>query len=205
MCLYAKNKDGYVSEEPIKCYKVYRRRSDGGMESFYRFNIVHLKEGDEVVAEGEAEFTRSPAYGNYFELGRGFIHAVKEKCITLLVPEFMCEQVQEIIRQIYTINKDHQIKCIDDSLCEIVRYLKGLHLCEMEIPAGERYWVEEYYAGMLGEGDVCAQRMIFKKEFEINKKSEILSLIWEIYSDSFTENANETVRNLIEEYKAKGE
>lgn len=203
MCLVTKNKDGYVSDKPITCYKIYRRCSDGSVASFYMSSVVHLNEGDEVVAEGKAKFTRNTS-NNCFELGIGFIHAIEEKWMTLIVPVFTFDKIGSIALELSFTENAEQIEYIDICLNVILEHLKNLVLCEMEIPAGERYWIEEGRAGMMAERDICARRMIFKKEFKIEKKSEILNMIRVIYSDCFREDTYEVIGNIIEKYKAKG-
>lgn len=204
MCLFTKNKDGYVSDKPIVCYKIYRRRPDGSVVSFYRSSVAHLNEGDEVVAEGVAKFNQYPR-DLCFKLGEGFIHGIEEKWMTLIVPVFTFGKIGDIALKLSFTENAGQIEYIDICLNDILKYLKDLVLCEMEIPAGERYWIEEGRAGMMAERDICARRMIFKKEFKINKKSEILNMISVIYSDCFREDTYEVIGNIVEEYKAKGE
>ena len=58
----------------------------------------------------------------------------------------------------------------DSALERVLAELSALSLCEMEIPAGERYWIGE-------NGDICAHRMILKKKFKLTKKSELLELM----------------------------
>lgn len=203
MCLCTKNKDGRISDKPIKCYKVYKKRPDGGMESYFRADVINVKEGDEVVAQGEAKF-REGLYKRHFELGEGFIHAVEEKWMTLLISEVTIEQINLILNKLYIKDKDI-IRNIDSCLGKIIMHLMDLHLCEMEIPAGERYWVGLTYPGFMTKRDICARKMIFKKEFEIDKKSELLNMIWEECSDYCTNNTNKMMRELIEKYKEKGE
>ena len=205
MCLYTNNKEGLVNTEPVTCYRVYRKGANGVFMSPFQGTRYNLKEGDEVVAQGETEFKRGSDFGGCFKLGIGFIHAVREKNIIFFLFLSMSEQIEQIVSEIFSMSKVRSTKRIDKCLLEILAYLRGLALCEMEIPAGERHWVEEYHTGKFSKSDICARRMIFKKEFQIDKKSEMLNIIWEVYSDSFGEKENNSIRNLIEKYREKGE
>ena len=52
MCLLTKKIEGEVSNKPVKCYKVYRKIIGGELESFYKYGVYDLKEGDEITGEG---------------------------------------------------------------------------------------------------------------------------------------------------------
>ena len=65
MCLYAENIEGEVSDKPITCYKVYKKREGGTMEAYYTRVKYDLKEGDEVVAKGDEYINRDSISSEY--------------------------------------------------------------------------------------------------------------------------------------------
>ena len=195
MCLVTKNKEGLVSDKPIVCYKLYDKDKEDGFVSPFQGTCYNLKEGDEVVAEEPEEIRESPNRG-YYELGHGFIHATTERWMPVFVSREMRHLIHTILENVLSLNLDEQD--IDDELEETIKFLAQYYrLCEMEIPAGERYWMEVDME-LLQKG-ICSNKMIFKREYKITKKSELLSIANRMVL------SKTKIQTLIEKYKEKGE
>ena len=169
MCLYTAAKEGQMSKEPRSCYRFYERGSKGEMISPFMRTSYRLKEGDEVVAEGID--VSDEVFGQSRVLGEGYIHAFGKKFMILLTSfGEVWDKVMSVVGCFVESSlKELDYEELDEALNEVLNRLGKLVLCEMEIPAGERYWV-----GI--NKDICARRMIFRKEI-ILKKSEILRLL----------------------------
>lgn len=141
MCLVTKNKEGLVSDKPVVCYKLYCKDKEDRFVSPFQGSCYELKEGDEVIAEGPKEINKNPCEGCY-DLGPGFIHATTERWMPVYVNGNAYCLISNVFTNFLTWNKSEQD--IDKELDEIIKFLERYErLCEMEIPAGERYWVEE--------------------------------------------------------------
>lgn len=137
MCLYTTNKEGLVSDKPVKCYKLYYEGIEDTFIAPFQGKRYKLKEGDEIIAEDPEEIKESPDGGPY-GLGRGFIHATTERWMPVFVSGF----VRDTLGRLFQPNKDGEY--VDEILETVISYLrKCLRLCEMEIPSGERYWIEK--------------------------------------------------------------
>ena len=195
MCLITKNTKGYVSDRPKTCYKVYMKADDGELVSYYMRAKCGLIEGDEVIAEGYGNIERVGTNSKNGSLGEGFIHALSLEYKLLRVDLgtwLLYRDVLRILGEIVEIG-------LDRALDNLLRVLDGLCWCEMEIPAGERYWI-----GI--DGDICAKRMIFKKDITPRKKSKLLDMIIKEYNCINDTSKNiEKLESLIETYKEKGE
>lgn len=61
---------------------------------------------------------------------------------------------------------------VENYLDTLLNEFKSLVVYKMEIPAGERYW--------LGYNkDICAKRMVLVKELKLDRKSDLLELIFQ--------------------------
>lgn len=200
MCLFTRNKEGYVSNEPKTCYKVYLRGDDGKLISYYVGTRYDLKEEDEIVAEGKGDIERYGLMTNTWTLGVGFIHAVERKCYMLFV-SLIVRMNSEFISARVTNSSRINMAEIDEALDIIKKELDSLCLCEMEIPIGERYWRDDICSNSKRR-TLCARKMVFKGEIKLEKKSDILQMVYEL---CYTKRENPEVRNkwesLIETYK----
>ena len=153
MCLYTNDKEGTVAKDPITCYKIYRKGESGGMVSYYTEVKYDLKEGDEVVAEGDEVTGRDSLVPGWWKMGKGFIHALH---FNFRLLEIGVEQFSLYSHIIKLIRKGTDTE-LDEAIGELMSVLDTLHWCEMEIPVGERYWTGNH-------DGICARRMIFKRE-----------------------------------------
>lgn len=198
MCLVTKNKEGLVSNEPVVCYKLYNKDREGRFVSPFRGICYNLKEGDEVIAEGLKEIKTNPCEV-YYDLGEGFIHATTERWMPLFLLGSTHYLIRGVLENFLSLNLGKQ--CVDEELEETINYLaQHYRLCEMEIPTGERYWIEENIESF--QRGICSNKMIFKREYKISKKSELLSIAIKMF---FNEVEKERIQKLIEKYKEKGE
>lgn len=200
MCLFTEDKEGLVSDKPVACYKLYRRGKKGQLVSFYTYAKYNLKEGDEVIAEGPDLF-KALEDDDYWTLGQGFIHAYTKgnQGLTLNMIDMQCNVIS--VYQIVDQNReDFAVLPIDVCLDAILEKLKDYCICEMEIPASERHWFGSRRV------NVCAKKMLFKKEVKINKKSELIEFICNAYlPESADKSRQEHWKQVIDKYKAKGE
>lgn len=144
MCLLAKKIEGEVSNKPVKCYKVYRKIIGGELESFYKYGGYDLKEGDEITGEGATVIVKDDSVSRtIYQLLGGFIHGWKEQedCVEMLVAWL----------SYYTSASETE----NEYMSQFFETYEGVCICEMEIPAGEKYWVEEC-------DGICAKRMIYR-------------------------------------------
>lgn len=187
MCLITKNKEGLVSDESVVCYKLYQNNVHRQMISPFMGERYNLKEGDEIVAK-EGPIVNRMKFKQYM-LAQGFIHAVKNKEKALQYDLVVWKAIDFVLMCMK--GQKALWRCITDSALErALEELSAVSLCEMEIPAGEKYWIGE-------NGDICAHRMILKRKVRITKKSELLELICLFGVCDCQE--------LIGKYKAKGE
>ena len=196
MCLVTTNKDGLISDKPVMCYKLYGKDEADNFISPFQGTCYHLKEGDEVIAEESEKIEESCGY---YGLGPGFIHATTERWM----PFFVCTLDRDVLLELLEENVDEQH--VDEVLERVMSYLTRYHrFCEMEIPAGERYWVEVDME--LPQKGICSHKMIFRREYKIGGKSDLMGLIYNAYlSESTDRSKQERWKQLIEKYKAKGE
>ena len=201
MCLLTKNKEGIVSDEPKRCYKLYRRCSDGRMTSFYTYKSYEMKEGNEIVAEGGGLMVNNQYNKESWYLEEGYIHAMEEECFLLTMPFMVSHNTASMIEKVIKC-PGRDLEKIDKMLDDIKKDLEEFYICEMEIPAGERYWVGT-------SGDVCARRMVFKKEIKLENKFEVSDLVYSYYLA--TTEKEEIWRTevgwkfVFDRYKEKGE
>ena len=200
MCLFTGNKEGYVSDSPKTCYKVYMRGGNGKLISYYMGTRYDLKNGDEIVAEGKGAIERDRVMPNIWTLGEGFIHAVEKKCYMLFV-NLIVRMNSEFISARVTNSSRINMAEIDEALDIIKKELDSLCLCEMEVPIGERYWTDDICSNS-NRRTLCARKMIFKREIKLEKKSDILQMVYEV---CYTKREKPEVRGrwelLIETYK----
>lgn len=169
MCLITKNPNGEISEQPIKCYKYYEKvltpksiESDsvvwcGHVVSPYMGELHMLdEEGAVISARGVCLTERN---GEDAILGVGFLHAYKN----------LYGVLGDMIGR-YTIGSPMILPLISSSfglsyLWNIWEHMdvNRLYICEMEIPAGERYYVGT-------NEDLCTRTMIFKKEIKVSQE-----------------------------------
>lgn len=162
MCLITKNVEGEVSDKPVVCYKMYNIDVNGRFVSPFQGVCYNLKEGDEIIAGCSEEIKKSPNEG-YYGLGQGFIHATTERWM----PVFVSGLIHDNLGRLFQPNKDEQY--VDETLGKIISYLTTCHmLCEMEIPAGERYWKEKD-TDLLQRG-IRSHRMIFRRDEQLLNK-----------------------------------
>lgn len=199
MCLYTNNKEGTIAKEPITCYKVYKKGEDEGMVSYYKEVKYDLKEGDEVVAEGDEVTGRDSLVPGWWKIGKGFIHALSLNFTLLGIGIEQSSLYRRIIKLIEKgIVKELDTE-LDEAIGKLMSVLDTLYWCEMEIPAGERYWTGNYDA-------ICAKRMIFKREITPRKKSELLAaMINESYYTRETPDVIKKLKSLMETYKNQEE
>lgn len=207
MCLTTKNKEGLVSDEPIKCYKIYQKgEEDGVIKSIVQGTEYCVKEGDVIEAEGTGDVRKKSSDTNddAWILDEGYIHAVRTRYGILPILTWNYGVIKAIMgNEGYLMQAERStIECLlDNLLCTI----NSVVLYEMEIPVGERYWI-----GVAG--DICAKRMVLAREFKITKRSELLELIMENHYDTYAFITGQRMRgvikkyeDLIKEYKEKGE
>ena len=195
MCLVTFNIEGEIAKAPVTCYKVYKKGEGGAMEAYYTGVKYELKEGDMVIAEGEEEIERDYTFLAVHEMGRGFIHALFEEAHLLRVGS----EVWSLYCSILRILRRKSNIGLDKSLDGLLGLLDGLYWCEMEIPAGTRHWIGN-------KGDVCAKRMVFKKDITPRKKSELIEVMFrEACSINSDPEVIKGLESLIETYKNKGE
>lgn len=195
MCLYTNNKEGMIAKEPITCYKVYRKGKYGDMLSYYKEVKYNLKEGDEVVAEGDEVIGRDGLVPGWWKIGKGFIHALyfNFKLLEIGIEQF------SLYRHIIGLIKKGLDAELDEAIGELMSVLDTLYWCEMEIPVGERYWTGS-------RDEICAKRMIFKREITPRKKSELLAaMVNESYSTGETSDVIKKLKSLMETYKNQEE
>lgn len=158
MCLTTRNGEGFVAKEPIKCYKYYRIfRKKNVIYSSNRYVEYDFKTGMMIEAEENPVITDM---GGMFTLGIGFIHAFREF-------DFACKKIYEgisesafdAVRRQVIPGKDYFMNLFDDLWNNET---ESYCICEMEIPAGEKYYMGKF-------GDICARRMILKKELTLDK------------------------------------
>lgn len=199
MCLITKNTEGCVSDRPKTCYKVYMRGDDGKLVSYYMREKYGLMEGDEILAEGKGDIEHYGVMPNVWTLGEGFIHAVERKCYMLFV-SLIVRMNNEFISARVTNSSRINMAEIDEALDIIKKELDSLCLCEMEIPIGERYWMDEDRFGE--RRTLCARKMIFKREIKLEKKSDILEMIYELcYIKREKPEVRDKWESLIETYR----
>lgn len=207
MCLTTKNKEGLVSDEPIKCYKIYQKgEEDGVIKSLVQGTEYCVKEGDVIEAEGTGDVRKKSSDTNddAWILDEGYIHAVRTRYGILPILTWNYGVIKAImdnegfLTQVERSNIEHLLNVILCTMDSVVLY-------EMEIPVGERYWNGVH-------GDICAKRMILAKEFKITKRSKLLELIMENHYDTYALITGQRMRgvmkkyeDLIKEYKEKGE
>lgn len=207
MCLTTKNKEGLVSEEPIKCYKIYRKgEEDGVIKSLVQSAKYCVKEGDVIEAEGRGDVRKKSSDTNddTWILDEGYIHAVRARYLIFPMLTWNYGLIKAIMdNEGYLTQVERSIieRLLDILLCT----MDSVILYEMEIPVGERYWI-----GVAG--DICAKKMILAKEFKITKRSKLLELIMENHYDTYPLITEQRMRgvikkyeDLIKEYKEKGE
>lgn len=202
MCLTTTNIQGEVSDKPIKCYKIYERLADGVLTSYFVRMIYKIKKGDTVVAE-DTERIEDVLKG--YQLHNGFIHAMREKPLLLTCLVGMYGKASKLHMLMLQLldggNREVLEPKIDRRLNEILDIVSSIVLCEMEIPAGEKYWLGE-------DGDICAKKMILGEEFKV-KKSELIMWIYTAFDFNCCvyrkEEVLEECLRWSEKYKKKGE
>ena len=205
MCLTTKNKEGLVSDEAIKCYKVYLKgEEDGVIKSLVQGTEYCVKEGDVIEAEGRECMDMKDYETGPWTLGEGYIHAFRTRYGILPALSWNYGAIKAIMNnEGYLTQAERSTieRLLDILLCTI----DSVILYEMEIPVGERYWI-----GVAG--DICAKKMILAKEFKITKRSKLLELIMENHYDTYaliteqrTRGVIKKYEDLIKEYKEKGE
>lgn len=191
MCLTTKNKEGLVSDEPIKCYKIYQKgEEDGVIKSIVQGTEYCVKEGDVIEAEGTGDVRKKSSDTNddAWILDEGYIHAVRTRYGILPILTWNYGVIKAIMgNEGYLMQAERStIECLlDNLLCTI----NSVVLYEMEIPVGERYWI-----GVAG--DICAKRMVLAREFKITKRSELLELIMENHYDTYAFITGQRMRGL---------
>lgn len=183
---------GEIAHKPIKCYKAYYKQESGKLQALVSKEVYDGVEGDVV----EANETVVPS----LEMSIGFIHAYKDPddLMYLFGVNVYAFQIEDALENpSYNLDEYVDYIKIGESLKMIHQLLnKATCWCEMEIPAGERYWKGR-------DRDVCARKMVLKKKFTYNK-SDILKMIQDHFQ-SKRPSVRRRYKELIEEYKAKGE
>ena len=161
MCLYADNMNGVVKDEPVTCYKIYVRHCGKYVSPFMGVEYS-LKPGDEVVAEGEMKFSVGSCAMDRWVITRGAIHAYREKLKIIMVVGHDIQIKENGWWQRYLRAGDFDE--VDRLMDDMVKTLNEKWvICEMEIPAKEEFWIGN-------SRDICARRMIFKREDRITKE-----------------------------------
>ena len=202
MCLTTTKIQGEGSDKPIKRYKRCERLVDGVLRSYFVRMIYKIKKGDAVVAE-DTERIEDVLKG--YQLHNGFIHAVREKPLLLTYIVGMWTKASKLHGLMWQLldggNREVLESKIDRRLDEILEIVSSIVLCEMEIPAGEKYWLGE-------DGDICAKKMILGEEFKV-KKSELIMWIYTAFAFNCCvyrkEEVLEECLKWSEKYKEKGE
>ena len=145
-------------------------------------------------------------------LGEGYIHGVKRDHMLFDMEDQLMASIEKICYHI-TRFQNADLNFLNVLLDDMLNKMNHFCLCEMEIPAGERYWIGRMREnGMI---DICARRMIFKREIKFNK-SELLEKLYQlhtIYDWSPEEDEvwwlplvkKQRWDSVMEKYKAKGE
>ena len=174
MCLVTKNIEGEISNEPIKCYKLYEQgvRKD---EIFSPIIYACYNTKKDKVIYGEGDFTaikKSEAFTDEWYLRAGYIHAYREKYRLFYASKLLRINCHEVVRLMKRTWDGDVAALVDMRLGEMLEMLDSYALYQMEIPAGERYWMGECC-------DICARKMVLKRRIKIRKKSELLKWIYE--------------------------
>ena len=162
MCLFTKDKEGQVSDKPVVCYKYYIRRP-GCLRSPYARVEYKIKPGDEVVAEGKAIFKKRPGDPvDYYSVSEGVIHGCRQ--VKNLYYCLFWRYDGKLFKMLRRVCDSDNFDSLDRKMDKYLEEISGKYaLCEMEIPAGERYWIGK-------DGDVCARRMVYKRDVELTRE-----------------------------------
>lgn len=195
--MFTFDKEGSVRMSPRPCYKIYRRScKEGEMISPFTNTSYRLKEGDEIIADGVD--TPNEVYAQACELGKGYIHAlIKESNLLYSTLDNIRGKVGCVVSCFTGLSPNGiDYKKLDEALNNLLYTLSGFFLSELEIPAGERHWLGVH-------GDICARRMIFKKELKLTKSEILRRLLKDLYL--IPEMYEKVAMELIRKYKEKGE
>ena len=111
---------------------------------------MKLEKDREVIAKGGGEITKHILWTDSYCLSAGYLHGITEPYLLLDLLNIL---VNPMINALCHGCKEKFKSEVDKAMSDID---PNALICEMEIPAGERYW-----EGVTG--GICAKRMIFKR------------------------------------------
>lgn len=156
MCLRQKELDGKIAKAPIKCYRFYVRMPGSEMiKSPHQGTEYAFREGMMIEANGEQQIEMIDGAWCF---GGGFIHAFKELIDAQINAYSICGTLMR--------RKGDARSSIDEIIEDCHLIVPYVCVCEMEIPAGVEYFVGD-------EGDICAKKMILKREIKLEAKNAI--------------------------------
>lgn len=200
MCLFTDNKEGLISKKAIKCYKLFEKgKEENTLISPIARTVHYCEEGKEIKAEGKeiVKLFKGPQ-GDVWAFERGFIHGYSEKYEVMTISTFLdlsCNMIRKLME------KEDVETMVENYLDTLLNEFKSLVVYKMEVPAGERYWLG--YAK-----DICAKRMVLVKELKLNRKSDLLELIFQWHKEMCSADIRreksevwKRYKNLIQHYR----
>ena len=193
MCLFTDNKEGLISKKAIKCYKLFEKgKEENTLISPIARTVHNCEEGKEIKAEGKeiVKLFKGPQ-GGVWAFERGFIHGCSEKYGVMTISTFLnlsCKVIRRLM------GEGDRETLVDNYLDTLLKELEAHVVYKMEIPAGERYW--------LGYNkDICAKRMVLVKELKLNRKSDLLELIFQWHKEGCSADRRKEKSEVWKRYK----